>query len=191
MKENSKKPLAIIGIIALSLLVAIVFETVFTLADKGAHPTDYSDTVQKYSKEYNVPEYIIYAIINVESGFDKNLKSESGASGLMQLTPATFRAISSNEHLGENLPDSKIFDPDVNIRYGAYYLSYLRKKFGNIDTALIAYHAGETNVSKWIKDSRYSDGQGNITNIPLNETKEHIDKLNKEINYYKNLYYTK
>ena len=74
MKENSKKPLAIIGIIALSLLVAIVFETVFTLADKGAHPTDYSDTVQKYSKEYNVPEYIIYAIINVESGFDKNLK---------------------------------------------------------------------------------------------------------------------
>ena len=75
--------------------------------------------------------------------------------------------------------------------YGTYYLSYLRKKFGSMDNALIAYHAGETNVSKWLKDSKYADKSGNLTYIPSDATREHIEKLKKEINYYKNLYYTK
>ena len=191
MKESIKKPLIIIAIIALSLLLALGLETVFSLADKGAHPINYSDSVEKYSKQYNIPEYIIYALINVESEFNPNLTEKSGASGLMQIMPETFRTLSSPDHLGENLPLSMIYDPDVNIRYGTYYLSYLRRRFGNMDTALVAYHQGETTVSNWLKDARYSDGQGNLTYIPSEQTREHIEKLNKEINYYKNLYYSK
>ena len=191
MNKKTKKPIAIIAIIALALLVAFVFESVFDLADKGTHPINYSDSVERYSSKYNIPEYIIYALINVESGFDQDLREESGAAGLMQLMPETFRAITSNEHLGENLPESSICDPDVNIRYGTYYISYLRKKFGSMDNALIAYHTGETNLSKWLKDSRYTDKSGNLTLIPSDATREHIEKLNKEIDYYKNLYYTK
>ena len=188
MKESIKKPLVIIAIIALALLLAFGFESVFDLADKGAHPINYSSSVEKYSKQYNVPEYIIYALINVESGFNPNLTEKSGAAGLMQLMPET---LSSAEHLDENLPLSNMYDPDVNIRYGTYYLSYLRQKFGNINTALVAYHQGETTVSKWLKDVRYSDGRGNLIHIPSEATREHIEKLNKEINYYKNLYYSK
>ena len=191
MKENTKRSLIIIGIAALALLAAIILETIFVAADKGLHPIKYSDSVEKYSKEYNIPEYIVYAVINAESSFNPSLTEKNGASGLMQIMPDTFRTITSYEHLGENLPLSEIYTPDVNIRYGCYYLSHLRERFGNWNTVFAAYNQGETKVEKWLKDSRYSDEHGNLTYIPSETAREHVEKLNKEIIYYKNLYYSK
>jgi soluble lytic murein transglycosylase len=175
----------LIGSIALSLLLTLGLG----LIGKILHPTEYKQYVEKYAKEYNVPEYVIFAVINVESGFDPKAISSVGALGLMQMLPTTFTWLSSFEHLGENLPVDDLYDPEVSIRYGTYYLKYLFEKFYNWDTVFAAYNGGEGNVAKWLGDSRYSDGKGGLKNIPFPETEKYVEKINDNIEYYKDTYY--
>ncbi len=190
MEKSKIRPLIIAIIALVALLLAILGDLGAGLLEKYFHPRDYEAYVEKYSEEYNIPEYIVYAVIKVESGFDP--KASSGkADGLMQIAPDTFKYLTSNEHLGENLPSFKVYDPETNIKYGCYYLHYLFEKFHNWNTVFAAYNRGETKVAEWLKDPEYSDGQGNLTYIPTEETADYVKKVNNEIEYYKNLYYTK
>ena len=185
---KSKKPIVLAIILAVALLVALVTDFSASVVEKQLHPIKYEEYVEKYSAEYNIPEYIIYSVINVESGFDPDASSGE-ANGLMQITPSTFEWLTSSAHLGENLSRVKVYDPEVNIRYGCYYLRYLFEKFHNWDTVFAAYNAGEGRVAKWLADPSYSDSNGNLTNIPIKETAKYVKKVNKEIDYYKNTYY--
>ena len=188
MKKNVRHPLVILLIICISVVIGLFASDIWNLIDHKTHPEDYSDLVEKYSAEYNIPDYVIYAVIKVESNFDSSASSGE-AHGLMQLTPATYKWITGDDHLGEDLPLTRIYDPDVNIRYGCYYLKYLLMRFNyNWDTAFAAYNGGEGNVSKWLEDERYSDGKGNLTKIPLKETKNYVNKINEAIDTYKKLY---
>ena len=184
-----KRPLAIVIIIALSFLIALGLDSLASLFDRKMHPTDFEEYVDKYSAEYNVPKYIIFAVIDVESDFRPYLTSEADAYGLMQMTPSTFEWLSSAEHLGENRYADSLYEPEISIRYGTYYLSYLFEKFHNWDTVFAAYNGGEGNVSKWLLNDEYSDGEGNLTYSPFKETREYVKKVNKAIDYYKNTYY--
>jgi soluble lytic murein transglycosylase len=146
--------------------------------------------VSQYAYEYNVPETVILAVIKVESDFNAGAVSSVGAKGLMQMMPDTFEWLRSEEHLDERLHEDDLFEPEISIKYGTYYLSYLHKKFDrNWDTALAAYNGGEGNVAKWLKNPEYSDGNGNLTYIPFKETRNYVQKVNKAIDTYKNLYY--
>ena len=107
----------------------------------------------------------------------------------MQMMPSTFEWLTSSDHLDENLSPNDIFEPEVSIRYGTYYLRYLFEKFYNWDTVFAAYNGGEGNVAKWLKDKRYSDGKGNLTDIPFKETREYVKKVNRAMDYYKKTYY--
>lgn len=184
-----KRPLAIILIIAFSFLLALGLDFLATLFERKMHPTDFKEYVDKYSAEFNIPPYVIFAIIDVESDFRPYISSDAGARGLMQMMPSTFEWLTSARHLGENLHLDALYDPEVSIRYGAYYLSYLLEKFHDWDTVFAAYNAGEGNVSKWLLDSELSDGQGNLTSIPFKETESYVKKVNKSADYYKNTYY--
>lgn len=189
MLKKLSIPLAIALIILGSLLLAIVADTVLSLIEKEQSPTNYEEYVQKYASEYNIPEYIIFAVIKVESDFDPNAVSSMGAIGLMQMMPKTFKWLTSSEHLSEYLPVSSLYTPDVSIRYGCYYLRYLFKKFHNWNTVFAAYNGGEGNVTKWLSDSKYSDGNGNLTDIPNKETKNYVKKVNEALKFYKDTYY--
>ena len=144
----------------------------------------YTSLIEHYSAEYDVPEKIIFAVIKVESGFDPNAESSVGALGLMQMMPATFEWLTGKEHLNECLSVSSLTDPEVSIRYGTYYLRYLYLKFENWDTVLAAYNGGEGNVAKWLADPEYSDGKGNLTYIPFEETRNYVKKVNNVISNY-------
>ncbi len=185
--KKSKRPL-IISVIALAaLLLALIAELGVNVIEDGMHPVKYEEEVEKYSAEYNIPEYIVYAVINVESDFNPNASSGE-ANGLMQIAPATFRELTSYKHLGENLPSHMVFNPEVNIRYGCYYLRYLFEEFHNWNTVLAAYNAGPNRVKGWLESPEYSDGRGNLTSIPYKETANYVKKVNREIEYYKELY---
>ena len=185
-----KRSAAIIAIICIALVAGILINFVWTLFEKITYPRKYSEFVEKYAEAYNVPEALIYATIKVESNFEPNAVSSAGAKGLMQIMPDTFLWLTGDEHLGENLHKSELFDAEVSIKYGTYYLNYLYQKFDrNWNTALAAYNGGEGNVAKWLADPEYSDGEGNLTNIPFKETANYVDKVNKEIDTYKKLYY--
>ena len=191
MKEISqvRRIVAVLLIICISIGGGILINELWNIIDKKLHPVDYPEIISAASEEFDVPQYIIYATIKVESDFDPNAVSSAGAIGLMQMMPSTFEWLTSDEHLGENLSTKKLDDPTVSIRYGTYYLSYLYKKFDyNWDTAFAAYNGGEGNVAKWLNDKNYSDLEGNLTNIPYKETANYVKKINREIENYKSLY---
>lgn len=190
MVRKTKKRLVVAAVILVcAVLLSLLVSLGIGLVQKLLHPTDYDLYVKKYSAEYNIPEYIIFAVINVESEFNKDAISSAGAIGLMQMTPSTFTWLSSFEHLNENLSVNDLYDPEVSIRYGTYYLRYLFEKFYNWDTVFAAYNGGEGNVAKWLDDPRYSNGDGTLKSIPFAETERYVQKINDNIAYYRDTYY--
>lgn len=188
--QTLRRALAVILIIAISLCIGFAADLLWTHVDHTTHPREYQEFVTKYSVEYNIPEYIIFAVIKTESDFDAMARSSAGAMGLMQMMPSTFEWLTGEEHLNEGLPVEALFDPEVSIRYGTYYLRYLHTKFNCIwDTAIAAYNGGEGNVAKWLADPECSDGEGNLTYIPFDETRSYVSKVNSAAEMYQKLYY--
>ena len=193
MKSNAKRTLIIVIIIGIAIAAGFCVDAIWSMLERNAHPKDYSDIVEKYAMEYNIPPEVIFAIIKTESSFDPNAKSNAGAMGLMQMMPSTFEWLTGEEHLNEDLLTLKLFDPEVSIRYGTYYISYLRNRFfsnGEVDWNVIfaAYNGGEGNVAKWLSDPECTDENGRLVNIPFPETRSYVSKVNKAINTYKELY---
>ena len=155
MSTQKKRAIAILLIFCISLGSGVLIDKLWTAIERSTQPLTYDDIIADASKEFDVPEYIIYATIKVESDFDPYAVSGAGAIGLMQMMPSTFEWLTGEEHLNENLSTRKLDDPQVSIRYGTYYLSYLYKKFGyNWNTAFAAYNGGEGNVAKWLDDPK-------------------------------------
>lgn len=194
MKPNAKRTLIIVIIIAVAICAGLCINAVWSYFNKKAHPKSYSDTIEKYAAEYNIPPEIVFAVIKTESGFDPLAKSRAGAMGLMQMMPSTFEWLTGEEHLNENLSTNKLFYPEVSIRYGTYYLSYLRNRFFSEsetvdwDVIFAAYNGGEGNVAKWLLDPECVDENGKLVNIPFPETSAYVSKVNKAIDTYKELY---
>ena len=189
MKESSRRTLVIVLILCASILLGLLTDLIWTLIDKAQHPVDYDEIISRYSEEYNVPKDIIFAVIKVESGFDPEAESSAGAMGLMQMIPSTFEWLTGKEHLNENLPVQKLFEPEVSIRYGTYYLAYLYRRFDyNWHTVFAAYNGGEGNVRKWLGNPEYSDGEGNLTDIPFAETRSYVKKVENARATYRELY---
>ncbi len=189
MTQQTKRIIAILLIFCISIGGGILINEIWTVIEKRTHPIEYGEIIANASKEFDIPEYIIYATIKVESNFDPDAVSNKGALGLMQMMPSTFQWLTDEDHLNEGLSTRTLDDPEVSIRYGTYYLSYLYKKFNyNWDTAFAAYNAGEGTVTKWLSDTKYSDGKGCLTDIPYKETEKYLKKINQAIEKYKELY---
>lgn len=94
----------------------------------------YGPIVQRAARTYNVDENLIYAVITAEAaGGDPRARSSQGATGIMQLMPATARSLGVND----------IEDPVENIMGGAKYLRQLLDMFdGDVELAVAAYNAG-------------------------------------------------
>jgi soluble lytic murein transglycosylase len=111
------------------------------------YPLEYKDSISKYAKERNLEPNFVCAVIYTESRFNYNSVSGAGATGLMQLMPATARGIS--QRLGEpSMGD--LMDPDTNIRYGTQYLREKLDEYDNdIDLVLASYNAGGGRATAW------------------------------------------
>ena len=142
--------------------------------------------VEKYSKEYDVDKYLIYAIIKAESNFEKNATSNKGAKGLMQLMYST--AEETAKKIDVELTESNIYEPDININIGTKYISILIQKYGNINLALAAYNAGSGNVDNWINEGTLEKDGSNIENIPYVETNNYVRKILRDYDIYKKIY---
>lgn len=186
----SRRIVAIILIFCIAVAIGIGVDLLWNEIEQKSHPQTYAELVTRYSAEYNIPEYIIYAVIKTESDFDPTAESTAGAIGLMQMMPETFAWLTGDEHLREYLPPSALNEPDVSIRYGTYYLRYLFRQFDyHWDHALAAYNGGEGNVAKWLADPECIDEEGNLTYIPFPETRSYVSKVNEAIEVYRKLYY--
>ena len=142
-------------------------------------------TIKKYAKEYNVDEYLIYAIIKAESNFEQDAVSHRGAKGLMQLMYSTAEDIA--KRIGIELNEENILEPDININLGTKYISMLIQKYNNTNLALAAYNAGSGNVDKWIKDGTIKADGSDIENIPYKETNTYVRKIMRDYKIYNEL----
>lgn len=152
---------------------------------KLLYPKKYSTYVEKYSKEYNLNENLVYSIIKVESKFDQDALSRRGAKGLMQIADITRDWAIDELELSE---DIDIYDPETNIRIGCWYLNTLYKDFGDTDLVIAAYNGGSGNVNKWLLDEQYSDDGKNLHTIPFSETNKYLTKVKKNYEQYNKLY---
>lgn len=102
--------------------------------------TNYDQIISQAASLYNLPEKLIKSVIKQESNFNPEATSYAGATGLMQLMPATARSLGVNDAT----------DPEQNIMGGSKYLSQMMARYdGDIQVALAAYNAGPGNVDKY------------------------------------------
>lgn len=179
-----KKIIVITVIILLSVCVGMSWSLMEGYVAKITHPVQYSEYVEKYSDEYGVPEDVIYAVIKCESSFKADAVSNSGAVGLMQMLPATFEDLS--RRLGEEYNESLLYAPEISIKYGTYYLSYLYSRYGVWETVFAAYNAGYGRVDKWLADPEIAT-DGRLYSIPFEETRKYVERVSDARRVYSEL----
>ena len=97
--------------------------------------------VRDAARKHCVPPRLILGVITTESTFNRLARSNVGALGLMQLMPATARGLSRELGMDLTVPGD-LYDPEINIELGTYYLSQLIETYDDIPTALTAYNMG-------------------------------------------------
>lgn len=144
----------------------------------------YFEDIKSFSKLYNMNKSFVSAIIARESHYDKNAQSGVGARGLMQVMKNSGDWISKKLKIADYSYDS-LFDPNINLNIGTWYLSYISSQFkGNPVMTAAAYHAGPRNVKLWAlkfaKDKQTLD----IEDIPKENTKSYVKKVMEAYSLY-------
>lgn len=156
---------------------------------RTSYPLKYPNTIIVHAHNYHLRPSLVAAVIYQESGFDVNARSDAGATGLMQLTPRTARGIAMHTG-GTNFRTQDLRNPEINIRYGAWYLNHLHDKLhesaGNYTLTLAAYNAGQGRVSGWQKED--ADGTLTVAEIPYAETRAYVRRIRQLEKFYRKAY---
>jgi len=142
------------------------------------YPLRYEAIVRSHAENYDLDAELLAAVIYSESRFNPRARSEAGAIGLMQLLPETARGIALRTG-GTNFVVDDLYVPELNVRYGAWYLRNLLNRYGDERTALAAYHAGQGNVDRW-----RAEGLG----IEFPETRSYVERVERAKRVYADSY---
>lgn len=155
---------------------------------RSMFPTPHLGFVEKYARDNRIKATMVYAVIKAESGFRSSVVSPKGAVGLMQITEPTGEWIASELGVHGFTADA-LTDPELNIMFGCWYLSYLLKRFnGNSELALAAYNAGEGTVNRWLDSGAIEWKDSRIISLPYKETEQYLVRVNRIYFVYKTLY---
>ena len=196
-KHSVKANVIIWGVILAILLGTVIFltsgyhEQVKTKVQNSQYPQSYSEYVEKSAKEFNLDPALVYSVIRTESNYNPMAQSGAGAYGLMQITEDTLDHYMNVRGESGKYTTEDLFTPTVNIEYGCNILRDLLDDFGNEECAVAAYNAGPGNVQQWLSDPNISpDGETLIVeNIPFDETRSYVNRVEKTKEMYKELYY--
>lgn len=142
------------------------------------YPLRYEQIVRGHAHNYDLDPALLAAVIYQESKFKANARSSSGAIGLMQLLPDTAKGIAVHTG-GSSFTVDDLYNPEINVRYGAWYLRHLLTKYGDERTALAAYNAGQDNVDRW-----RAAGEG----IQFSETRAYVKRVEDLKKIYRDAY---
>lgn len=172
------------------MLVTICVATVFCVpkVKKYFYPRTFSAEVELYSAEYDVDPLLIYAIIHTESGFEPQAESNVGARGLMQITEETFAWIKSKIAPQEDFTFDDMYSADTNIRFGSYFFSRCIERYGDLPTAIAAYHSGWGTVDALLEDESYSSDGKTLHTFPYPQMERYVYKVTRAYNIYQTLY---
>jgi soluble lytic murein transglycosylase len=163
--------------------------------EKIAHPICFPDVLYAESRSQGVDPFLILSIIKKESVFEPAAVSRAGAIGLMQLMPATARAVAS--YLGEGEARLELTDPITNLRYGIWHFGRLVGRYSDsVVMALAAYNAGEENAERWLKGIGRGDGKVPhsadafvyMESVSYRETRDYLHAVLADLHAYRELY---
>ena len=155
------------GVAALAVAVTAVVRAEPDWYQRLRYPLRYEAIVTGHARNYDLEPAMLAAVIYTESKFDADARSAAGAIGLMQLLPETAQGIAVRTG-GTRFVVSDLYVPELNVRYGAWYLRHLLDRYGDVRLALAAYHAGQGNVDRW-----RAQGVG----VQFPETRAYVDKV--------------
>lgn len=143
-------------------------------------PLLYSDIIANEAKAWGVDPMLVHGLIREESRYNAKALSSSKAIGLMQLLPGTAYGVA--KHIGIKLGSKDdIFRPEINLKLGTQYLSYvLKRNGGNAMLAVASYNGGPNAVARWVKQHQaagISDPDVFVENIPFRETRDYVRKV--------------
>lgn len=155
---------------------------------KYLYPYDYQDTINFYADRYEVDRNLVASVILAESKFRQDATSVHGARGLMQIMPETGSWIATQIE-DDSFSVYKLYNVNMNIKYGTWYLSELQTEFeGNEVLALAAYNAGRGNVYEWMEKYHWDINFKDYTKIPFPETREYVKRVLENKKHYNKLY---
>ncbi|MDQ3281492.1 MAG: lytic transglycosylase domain-containing protein, partial [Acidobacteriota bacterium] len=140
------------------------------------YPLKYVEEIEDRAHERGVDPNLVRALILQESYYNPNAKSRVGATGLMQLMPATAKDHASRLHVP--FAASRLTSPDVNIRLGTFHIKMLIDMFrGNAYLAVASYNAGQGNVMKWRRAAPSKPMDEFLESIPFQETRNYVKRV--------------
>jgi soluble lytic murein transglycosylase len=170
--------LAALAVLGVGSVAAWVVEAEPDWYLRTRYPLEYAHIVRGHARNHDLDPSLLAAVVYVESRFDPNARSEAGAIGLMQLLPATAKGIALRTG-GTRFVIADLRDPEINVRYGSWYLDHLRDRYGDTKLALAAYHAGQGNVERWQRE-----GLG----IVFAETRAYLNEVERVRRVYERAY---
>jgi soluble lytic murein transglycosylase len=149
-------------------------------AEQNAHP--YAAEVARAARTYNLDPDLLFAVMRVESVYQRRIISHAGAIGLMQIMPRTGRLIA--DKLGQReMTATDLLDPRTNLQFSAWYLSSLINRMeGRLPLAIASYNGGPHNVRAWIRSTgTHVPLDAFLERIPFKETKRYVRRV---LDYY-------
>ena len=195
-RKRRKKKSGCVGVVAVTVILVLcvavfIYGDMFSKIRLGIehqiYPLKYEQEIIDAGEKYNLEPELIAAVIYAESRFQEDATSSVGAMGLMQLMPETFQWLCDKR--GEAHSTDELYDPYVNIDYGAFCLSWLYEHFGDINTACAAYNAGIGSVESWLENGVYTSDGITLSNIPYGETSNYVAKIQDAVLKYRELYF--
>jgi len=152
----------------------------------AAYPLPFEGSIRQWSARHGVDASLTAGLIRQESAFEPEARSPASAIGLMQLLPKTARLLAKQAKVGYSR--FLLADPDYNVRLGTLYLAGLKKSFGNEESALAAYNAGEDRVGQWTTGQNYREAAEFVDSIPFTETRDYVQIVMRNAEIYRKLY---
>ncbi len=178
-----------VGVILLAFLIYFISQ-IEPVKKKYIYPYPYQELVTLYSEANGVSPALVASVIMHESKFTNDVHSSRGAVGLMQLMPETAEWIAGQLEDPE-FSLEKLHEPEMNIRYGTWYLALLENEFdGNPVLTLAAYNAGRGTVHEWMEEHEWTPDFNNISEIPYLETRIYVKRVLKDQKHYEKLYHS-
>lgn len=151
------------------------------------YPRAYQGTVERFAAEVRLDPFLAWAIMRRESGFRPEVVSSADARGLMQIIPPTAKQIAAELKLPTPPPD-ELYAPELNVRFGTWYLAALLERMGHPALCAASYNAGPTAVAKWMSQRGSLPLDEWIEEIPYKETRGYVKQVLADQLVYQRLY---
>ena len=149
----------------------------------------YDNLIRNISEEEGHDWRLMSAIAYHESRFTPDITSRSGARGLMQITEETFDWIKLKIAPSEDLTFDDLYDPETNIRFGTYFVSYcLLRYHDDLATAAAAYHSGWGTVDNLLSQAEYSSDGETLDHYPYPQMRLYVRKITNSYQRYQDIY---